>query len=92
MKLSRVHIVNRTEYILEKCRGKKVLDCGCANASPNADGVPRLHMATRKVASLVHGVDIDEKAIVEFVMASSCPSRRSRLTRGWETLRRCRMR
>lgn len=47
--------VNRIEYIVLNCKGRKVLDLGCRGESANPS---ELHGEILKVAEIVYGVDI----------------------------------
>jgi len=59
-------LVERSEYILLHCSGKRVLHVGCTNF-PNTEVKLRdgnlLHQKIEKVASLLHGIDIDKEGI-----------------------------
>lgn len=59
----KVRIVDRTQYIVQRCRGKKVLDLGCASIPPPSTNLTWLHAEIKKVAQLVHGVDIDKQLL-----------------------------
>ena len=62
-------IVDRVTYIVERCRGKRVLHLGCTDwpytESKLKDGV-LLHAELNKVAKSLIGVDADEAGIEYF--------------------------
>ncbi len=55
--------VDRWEYILDKCRGKKVLNIGCLAA----DKMSELHQRIKDVASEVYGLDIYESNLDNYI-------------------------
>ena len=59
-------VVQRTDTILELCRGKSVLHLGCTNFPYTDDAIAKdmlLHPEIEKVASEVYGIDADEQGI-----------------------------
>lgn len=57
---------NRQDYILAQCTGKKVLDIGCTcwpNTKRRMEHETLLHERLYKVASLVHGIDVDQEGV-----------------------------
>ena len=63
VKIPKIKIIDRTEYIKSKCNNKSVLDLGCCDDAPESTGLPFLHNEIVKVASKVTGVDINPNAI-----------------------------
>jgi len=64
--MKRYPVNNRVNYILNVCRGKRVLHVGCTD-TPNTlrkieDGT-LLHIAIDKVASVQYGIDLSEEGI-----------------------------
>jgi len=56
----------RTDFILEHCRGKSVLHVGCTNFPNTAAKIQTgtlLHGRLRDVATVLHGVDVDAEGI-----------------------------
>ena len=56
-------IEDRTEAVVSRCRGNRVLDVGCVGQARNIDHRDWLHGRLRAVASEVHGVDINESGV-----------------------------
>ena len=55
--------VNREDYIVDKCRGKKVLNIGCLAADKKA----KLHEKIEEVSSDVWGLDIFDSDIKNYI-------------------------
>lgn len=65
-KFYRTKPCNRQEYIVDFCKGKRVLDIGCTcwpNTELRMKHETFLHERLLRVASLVHGIDIDQDGI-----------------------------
>src|SRR4051812_8363388 len=59
-------VVQRTDLILDRCAGKKVLHLGCTNYPYTEESIDKgmlLHTAIEKVASAVYGFDADQAGI-----------------------------
>jgi SAM-dependent methyltransferase len=59
-------LVQRTDVILEECRGKKVLHLGCTNYPYTQDAVDNdmlLHFEIENVAEELYGLDFDQAGI-----------------------------
>ena len=59
-------IVNRNDFIVDLCQGKKVLDLGCACHDLSSEQIKKgiwLHENIHKVASSVMGFDTDRSQI-----------------------------
>ena len=67
-------LVQRRDFILDACRGKSVLHLGCTNypytREALADG-SLLHLAIKKVAAEIAGLDADEAGI-EILVEEGC--------------------
>jgi SAM-dependent methyltransferase len=67
-------VVQRTETILDLCRGKSVLHLGCTNYPYTDDAIAKdmlLHPEIEKVAGEVYGIDSDEQGIKELTERGS---------------------
>lgn len=67
-------IVQRTDFILDQCRGKKVLHLGCTNYPYTAEAIRDnmlLHSEIEKVASDAFGFDLDQDGIDILTAAGS---------------------
>ena len=67
-------VVQRTDTILELCRGKSVLHLGCTNYPYTDDAIAKdmlLHPQIEKVAAEVYGIDTDEQGIKELTTRGS---------------------
>jgi len=65
-KFYRMKPCNRQEYIMNFCKGKRVLDIGCTcwpNTQLRMKHETLLHERLLKIASIVHGIDIDRDGI-----------------------------
>ena len=59
-------IVDRNDYIVNKCKGKRVFDIGCACHDLSEDQISRgiwLHENIKKVASYLKGIDVEYNEI-----------------------------
>jgi len=62
----RPKIADRVQYLLDTCRGKRVLHVGCANWPYTQEQLREgslLHAAIEKVAGALYGIDLSEEAI-----------------------------
>lgn len=62
----RFELVQRVEFIKERCRGKNVLHLGCTNYPYTEESISNdmlLHFELEKVARDVTGIDFDEKGL-----------------------------
>src|SRR5262245_29333406 len=59
-------LVQRVDYLIDRCRGRRVLHLGCTNwpytDAALADG-SLLHLQLQKVAAELHGVDADPEGL-----------------------------
>lgn len=60
-RLPELKVVRRNEYLIEKCRGKRVLDLGAVDFHQGTFG--GLHSSIMQVASSVVGLDYDREGI-----------------------------
>ncbi len=61
-----LQLVQRTDFILDQCRGKKVLHLGCTNYPYTAEAIRDkmlLHFDIEKVAAETFGLDLDQEGI-----------------------------
>lgn len=68
MSLSRPPLVQRTEFLLSRCRGQSVLHLGCTNfpyTAPALASGSLLHARLLSVASRVVGLDADRDGLAE---------------------------
>ena len=59
-------LVERSDFILDHCTGKKVLHLGCTNYPYTEDAIQKgmlLHFELEKVASDIYGIDFDRDGI-----------------------------
>lgn len=59
-------LVQRADFILEQCSGKKVLHLGCTNFPYTEDAIKKemlLHFELEKVAADLYGLDFDQEGI-----------------------------
>ena len=59
-------LVQRLPFIIEMCKGKKVLHLGCTNSPYTEEAIDNnmlLHFELEKVAESLYGIDSDENAI-----------------------------
>ena len=64
--MSRPPLVQRVEYILSQCEGKRVLHLGCTNWPYTEDSLSQgtlLHSAIRERCSELYGIDEDEAGL-----------------------------
>lgn len=64
--MSKLPSVQRVEYILSQCEGKRVLHLGCTNWPYTEDSLAKsslLHSAIRDRCKELYGVDADEKGL-----------------------------
>lgn len=66
-KVPRVQIVKgRTDFVLQRCAGKRVLHLGCADEGATREKIKDgtlMHLQLLKAAALVYGVDISETGL-----------------------------
>ena len=59
-------LVERSDFILDHCTGKKVLHLGCTNSPYTEDAIDKgmlLHFELEKAASDIYGIDFDRSSI-----------------------------
>ena len=59
-------LVQRVDFLKEKCRGKKVLHLGCTNFPFTEDSLEKnmlLHLQLKEYAAEIYGFDYDQKGI-----------------------------
>jgi ubiquinone/menaquinone biosynthesis C-methylase UbiE len=62
----KIEKIDRTEFLLEKCRGKKVLHLGCTNYPYTENSLKDnslLHIKLNEISSELYGFDFDQKGI-----------------------------
>lgn len=62
----KLKLVQRLDFILDACKGKRVLHLGCTNYPYTEDAIrdgSLLHFAIQNVATEVYGFDMDEKGM-----------------------------
>lgn len=61
--ITKKKIIKKSDYLLQKCKGKKVLDVGCVGQSLDPNSKDWFHNKFKTVAASVKGVDINKEAI-----------------------------
>ncbi|HMS19007.1 MAG TPA: hypothetical protein PKC46_00470, partial [Sphingorhabdus sp.] len=67
-----MNIVQRTDLILNRCRGRSVLHLGCTNHPYTQDSIDQgmlLHFDIAKVAGELYGFDYDQEGIDTLAVA-----------------------
>ncbi len=62
----KIELVQRVQYLKEKCRGKKVLHLGCTNYPYTEESLANnmlLHLDLQQIAAELYGFDFDQEGI-----------------------------